>query len=193
MARLDEAPEAIEQALNIGEVQTGGRFIKNVEIVAASAHLAEFSRELHALRLATGENRGGVAEFQITEAKFVQDFELSHDRPLILEEAYAFLDREFQQLGDVAPLPGDFQRLFAITASFASGTGDLDIRHEGELRYNCAVACAFFAAPAFDIKAEGGRTEATLLCFVCLGKKFPDRVVYADVSCRIRTWRAPNR
>src|SRR6516164_4931898 len=66
VARLDEAPEAIEQALNIGEVQTGSRFIKNIEIVAASAHLAEFCRELDALGLATGENRRGVAEFEIT-------------------------------------------------------------------------------------------------------------------------------
>src|SRR5262245_57530662 len=162
VARLDEALEAIEQALNVSQMQAGGRFIKDVEIVAAAAHLAQFSRELHALRLATGENGGGVAEFQIAEAKLVQDFELSHDRPLSLEEVYAFLDREFQHLGDIAPLPGDFQRLFAIAASFASGTGDLDIRHEGELCHNRAIASAFFAAPAFDIKAEGGRTEATL-------------------------------
>src|ERR1051325_5304759 len=123
VARLDQALETIEQALNVSQVQTRRRFVKNVEIVAAPAHLAKFSRELDALRLATGENRGGVAEFKITEAKLVEDFELSHDRPLIFEEADAFLDREFQHLGDVAPLPGDLQRLFAITASFASGAG----------------------------------------------------------------------
>src|SRR5262249_37034662 len=190
---LDEAPEAIEQTLNISQVQTGGRFIKNVEIVATSAHLAEFSGELDALGLATGENRGGVAEFQITAAKFVQNFELAHEWPLLLEEADALLDRQFQHLGNVASLPGDFQCLFAVTAALAGRTSDLDIRHEGELRYNGSIAGTFFAAPAFDIKAEGGRTETALLGFVCFGKELPDRVVNTDVSCRIGTWRAANR
>ena len=92
MARVNETLEAIEQALNVGKVQAGGRFIQNVEIMTTAAHLAEFSRELDALRLAAGENSGSVAEFQVAEAKFVQDFEFSHDRPLILKEAHAFLD-----------------------------------------------------------------------------------------------------
>src|SRR6516162_4998462 len=113
-----------------------------------------------------------MAEFQVTKAKLVQNFELSHDGPLVLEEVDAFLDRDFQHLGYVSALPGDFQGLFAITSSLASGAGDFDVRHEGELRDDCAIACAFLAASAFDIEAERGGTEATLPGFVCPGEEF---------------------
>src|SRR4029077_13758461 len=122
--------ETIEQALNVSQVQTGGGFIKNVQIVAATPQLSQLSRALHALRLAAGENCRRVTELQIAQTEFMQDFELPHYRALILKETNAFLDRELQYLCDVSPLPGDFQRLFSIAPAFAGGAGHLHIRHE---------------------------------------------------------------
>jgi hypothetical protein len=92
--RLDQSLETIEQALNVSQVQTGRRFIQNVEIVAAAPHLAQLSRKLHALRFTAGENCRRVTEFQIAQTEFVQDFELPHYRALILKDTNAFLDRE---------------------------------------------------------------------------------------------------
>src|SRR6185503_9798154 len=79
MPGLHEPLQAIQQALDIGEMQSGGGFVKNVEVMAAAAHFAQLGREFDALRFATGQNGGGVAKFEITEAQFVQYLQLADD------------------------------------------------------------------------------------------------------------------
>src|SRR5262245_29391024 len=152
MPGLHEALQAIQQALDIGEMQSGRRFVKNVEVVAAAAQLAQFGRKLDALRFAAGQNGGGVAEFEITEAQLVQSHQLADDGALIGEESHALLNRKLEHLGYVAPLPGDFERFFTVTTPLARRTGYLDVRHEGQLRDDGAVARAFLAAPALDVE-----------------------------------------
>ena len=96
---MHEPLQAIQQALDIGEMQSGGGFVKHVEVVTPAAHFAQLGREFDALRFASGQNGGGVAQLKITEAQFVQCFQLADDGALIGEESHAFLNRELEHLG----------------------------------------------------------------------------------------------
>src|SRR5579871_2504351 len=72
--------QAIEEALNIGQMQAGGRLVQNVEDAPAPFDLAEFVRQFHALRFSSGERGSGLAQSQIAETKLVQDLQFVRDQ-----------------------------------------------------------------------------------------------------------------
>ena len=72
-AAIEELAEGSEQLLDVVEVQTCGGLVKNVEH-AGILRVRQVSGELEALGLAAGKRRGGLAEAQITQADFLQDF-----------------------------------------------------------------------------------------------------------------------
>src|SRR5437762_13880116 len=92
MPRLHQPLQTVQQALDIGEMQAGGGFVENIEIMSTTAHFAQLGREFDPLRLTTGKNSGGMTEFKITEAKLVQYLQLADDPALISEERRAFLN-----------------------------------------------------------------------------------------------------
>ena len=52
VAGVHQAVEAFEEALDVGEVEAGGRLVEDGEEAPAALQLREFVRELDALRLA---------------------------------------------------------------------------------------------------------------------------------------------
>ena len=56
-----------QQLLDIGEVQTGGRLIENIDGLAGGL-LGKLRSQLHPLGLAAGQLRGGLAQFHIAQA-----------------------------------------------------------------------------------------------------------------------------
>src|SRR5690349_4971921 len=56
VAGFDEALEAVEQPLDIGEMEAGGGFVEDIEVVPSATQLAEFGSEFHTLRFATGKD-----------------------------------------------------------------------------------------------------------------------------------------
>jgi len=67
----DEPVEHLEQALDVCEVQAGGRLVKDVER-AAGRHLGELGGELHTLGFTAGQRRRRLAEAHVVESDVVQ-------------------------------------------------------------------------------------------------------------------------
>jgi hypothetical protein len=86
MAVVDQAVEALQQPIDVGEVQTGRRLVENVEVVLAALELSELSGELDALGFPAGENRRRMAELEVSEPEHFQDADLAGDRRLIRKE-----------------------------------------------------------------------------------------------------------
>ncbi len=86
MAGIDQPVQALQEPVNVGEVQARRRLVEDVQIVLAALELAEFAGEFDALGLAPGEDRRRVAELEVAEAELVQDGNLAGDRRLVLEE-----------------------------------------------------------------------------------------------------------
>ena len=63
-------PEAIEQALNIRELQTGRRLIQNVQ-GASRAAPAQLAAELHTLGLTTRERSRSLAQADIAQTNLL--------------------------------------------------------------------------------------------------------------------------
>src|ERR1051326_8999250 len=130
MARVHQALQTIQQPLNVRQMQPGGGFVQNVKIMAAAPHLSQFGSELDALGFAAGKNGGGMAQFEVTQAEFVEDLQLPHDAALIGKESDALLDGKLQHFSNIAPMPGYLESLLAIPPALARRTGDFHVRHE---------------------------------------------------------------
>src|SRR5712671_2988946 len=115
----------------------------------------------------------------------MQYLQLADDPALIGEECNAFLNGQFEHLGNVAPTPRHLESLLAIAATLARRTRHFHVRHEGQLRDDGTVTGAFLATSALDVKAESGWTEASFLGLVRLGKELANRIVDPHVRRRI--------
>ena len=73
-------------------MQAGRRFIQNIEGTAGGP-LGELPRQLDPLRLSPRQCRGGLAEFDITQADVVERGQFAADRGQVLEESQSLLDR----------------------------------------------------------------------------------------------------
>ena len=109
MALIHQLIQAIEQALNVREVQARGRFVQDVKIVLPMLELPEFRRQLDPLRLAAGEVRGRMTDGQIPQPQIVEHFEFANNPGLIREKVDSLLDRKIQDRRDVESLVFDFE------------------------------------------------------------------------------------
>ena len=75
VAPVDQPLENLEQLLDVGEVRAGRRLVEDVERLAGR-DLGELFRQLHALRLAAGERRRGLAELDVVEPDVVEGLQL---------------------------------------------------------------------------------------------------------------------
>ena len=96
--------------------------------------LCQLACKFDALSFAAGEDRGRMAEREVSQSEVIQDRDLAGDRRLILEELDAFFNRQIQDLGNALPSVFDFQRVLVVTRTFAGRTQNFDVGHERELR-----------------------------------------------------------
>ena len=54
MPAVNQSIQAFQQAIDVGEMQTGRRFVENVQVVFAAFELAKLPGELDALGFGTG-------------------------------------------------------------------------------------------------------------------------------------------
>ena len=78
VAAVDEPVEDLEQLLDVGEVEAGGRLVEDVERPAGRPP-RELGRELDALRLAARQRRRRLAEVDVAEADVDERLELGAD------------------------------------------------------------------------------------------------------------------
>ena len=79
VAGVDEVVQHLQQQLDVGEVQAGGRLVEQVER-PAGALLDQFAGQLDPLGLAAGERGRRLAELHVVEPHVVQRLQLVADR-----------------------------------------------------------------------------------------------------------------
>ncbi len=104
MPMVNQPIEAHEQPIDVGEVQTGRWLIENVEIVFTAFELRQLASKFDALSFTAGEDRGRMADRDVSQPKVIQDRNLAGDRWLIPEELDAFFNRQIQDLGNASSL-----------------------------------------------------------------------------------------
>src|SRR5690349_12470160 len=154
MAGVDQAVEALDQALDIGEVQPGCRLVEDVDGVLGALQFRELAGDFDALRFAARERRGRLSERQVAEAEVVEYLDAFADGRLAGEERDALLDGHIEDVGDGFSAEGDFERFGSEARAFAYAAGDLDIGHEVELSGDDAFALTLLAAAALHVEAE---------------------------------------
>ncbi len=73
VARIHQPRQHAQQLINVREVQTRGRLIKNVQ-GATGGFLGQLARQLHPLRLAAGQGGGRLAQGHVAQAHLAQGF-----------------------------------------------------------------------------------------------------------------------
>ena len=155
--------------------------------------MAEFGRELHALRLAARERGRRLSELDVAEAHVAQALEHAPDLRVRLEEADRVLDRRLEDVGDRLAAVADLERLARVALPLAGLAGDEDVGQEVHLDLLDALALARLAAPALHVEREAaGLVSADLR----LGNERPDAadlVEDARVGRGVRPRRAADR
>ena len=57
MPSIDQSVQALQESIDVGEVQTRRRLVEDVQIVFAAFELTEFASKFDALGFAAGEDR----------------------------------------------------------------------------------------------------------------------------------------
>src|SRR5678816_749483 len=135
-------------------MQSGGRFVEDIEVVLTAFEFAQLPRELYALGLTAGQDSRGMSKLEIAQAKFIEHGDLARDRRLICEESLSFLEGHVENFRDALAFVLHFQSVLAITRPFAGWTQHLHVRHERKLRCNRPLPGTFFATSSFDVEAE---------------------------------------
>ena len=184
VAGVDEVVQHLQQQLDVGEVQAGGRLVQQVER-PAGAPLDQFAGQLDPLGLAAGERGRGLAELHVVQAHVVQRLQLLADGGDVLEMPQRLLDVHFQHLGDRLALEADLQRLAVEAVPLAHRAGDPHVGQEVHLQLVRAVALAGLAAAAADVEAEAARLVAAGLRLGQLRVELADLVEDLDVGGRV--------
>src|SRR5688572_21267765 len=189
VAQVGQAVEHVEEVLDVGEVQAGGRLVEDVERVAGGV-LAELRREFHPLRLAAGELRARLADLHVREADVVERLQQAVDDGEVLKEVHRLFNLHRQHFGDGLAAVVDLQRLGVVARAVADFAVDVDVGEEVHLDALGALALTGFAAAALDVEAETPGLVAADLRLARLREDLPYLVEDAGVRRRIAARRA---
>src|SRR3569623_2101471 len=196
VAVVDEAIQHLEQLLDVAEVKAGGRLVEQVQR-AAGLDASELARELHALRLASGECRRRLAERDVAEADVDERVHDPRQLLVVFEQLRGFLDRGLEDLRDVLALVLDAQGGVVVAAALAHLARDEHVRQDVHLDLAVAGAFACFAAPAAllrgDVEREPARLIAVGLRLRHLRVELADQIERLGVRRRVRSRRAADR
>src|SRR5256885_4405922 len=185
VAGVDQAMQDVQQPLDIGEVQAGGRLIEDIEGLPRITP-AEFFGELDPLGLATRELGRRLSEPDVAKTDLTERLQLAFDLRDAVEKGGRLLDAHVEHVGDRLAAIGDLERLFVVALALADFVGNIDVRQEVHLDLDDAVAFAVFAAAALDVEAEPARLVAAHLRLGHFGEQLADIGKDAGVGRRVR-------
>ena len=163
VALVAQPVEHSQQLRDVGEVQSGGGFVENVQGATGGA-LRELFRKLDALRLAARQRRRALSQSNIGQADVEQRLQLGLHGRHRGEERQRILDRHVQDLLDVLALEADFQGFPVVALALADVAGNIYVGEEVHFHFDDAVTLARFAAPALDVEAEPAGFVAARAC-----------------------------
>ena len=142
--------------------------------------------QLHALRFASGERGGRLAEAQVAEADFVEHAQFFREPGNVGEKPERFAHGEVQDFVNVLAFVVDFEHLRLVARALAFVADQLHVGQKLHFDGDGAVTLAVFAAAAGHIKRKMPGSEAALLGFRQRGEQFADDVERLDIRDRIR-------
>ena len=161
--RVGQAMEHVQQLLNVGKVQAGGRLVQDVDRVAGG-DAGQFLGQFHPLRLAAGECGRALAQFDVAQPHVGQRLHNALYLGYVGKKRQRFLHVHVQHVGDVLALVADLQRLAVETFPLAHVARHPHVGQKVHLHFLLAVTLAGLAATALDVK-----TEAADLIAACPG------------------------
>src|SRR6267143_1305385 len=183
---IDQAMQNIQQPLDVGEVQAGGRFIEDIEGLPRITP-AELFGELDPLRLATRQLGRRLSEPDIAKTDLTERLQLALDLRDAVEKRGRLLDAHVEHVGDRFAAIGDLERLFVVALALADFAGHVDVRQEMHLDLDDAVPLTVLAAATLDVEAEPARLVAAHLRLGHFGEQL------AGVGGRVRAGRPADR
>ncbi len=147
-------------------------------------------REAQPLRLASGERVHRLAEPQVPQPHGDGRGERSADLAVLAEEVARLVERQVEDLSDVAPAEGDLEHLGPEAAAPAVGAGDEDVGEELHLDPLQAVPLAGGAAPAAGVEREVRGREPPRARRRRRGEGAPHGIERLQVRCRVAARRA---
>ena len=110
IAGIDQSLQGFQQARDILEVQTRGRFVQDIERLAGRRPL-QFGGEFDTLGLATAQRRRRLAQRQVAEADVLQRDQAPSDLRQVAEELGGLVDGHREDVVDVLVLEADRKRV----------------------------------------------------------------------------------
>src|SRR4028119_1746066 len=101
--RIYEPVQDMEELLHVGEMQSCGRLVEDVDGLARGS-LAELARQLDPLRLAAGERSGRLAETDVAQAHVAQSLHTAGDSRDGSEKFARLIDRHLKDVRDTLTL-----------------------------------------------------------------------------------------
>ena len=186
VARVGQAMQHIQQFLDVGKVETCGRFVQDIDRVPRCA-TRQLLGQFDALSLASRKGSRALPKLDISQTHIGQRLELALDLGDVAKVLQGFVHIHVQRVGDAFALVADLER-FAIEArALADVASYPHVGQEVHLDLFLAVALASLAAAALDVEAEPTRLVAPGLGLGNLGKDLADIGVYADIGGGVRT------
>src|SRR5262249_8468607 len=192
VAQIDEAIEHVEQLTDVVEVQTGRRFIEDVDGFARVGP-RQLGGQLDALRLAAGKGRGGLAEREVVEADVGQRLQNLSNLGDVAEQLKCLADSHVKHVGNALALVQNGERFRIVALAAAHIAIDPDIGEEVHLDLLLAISLARLAAAAGLVEAEALRLPAAHARLGKLGEKLADEIKDAGIGGRVGTGRIAER
>ena len=192
VAGIDKVVQHLQQQLDIGKVQAGGRLVEQVQRLAG-AFFHQLAGQLDALSLAARERGRRLAELQIVEPDVVQRLQLVANLGNVFEVGQRLLHVHFEHFGDRFALEANLQRFAIEAVPLAHRAGDPHVGQKIHFELVRAVALAGLAAAPRDVEAEAAGLVAAGLRFGKLRVELANLVEQLDVRGRVRARRAADR
>ena len=153
VAQIDQTLQDIQQFNDVVEVQSCGRFIKQIER-ATGVGSRQFGSQLDALGFTTGKRRRTLSQCDVVQPDIADRLQDMSQSRLIGKQRNRFADRHVQHVADRTPVQLHRQDFFLI--SLAATLFTLDPNVGQEMHFNPAASRSFasFTATGRNIKAE---------------------------------------
>src|SRR4030095_9588990 len=192
MALIEQLVERPEQSVDVVEVQTGGRLVKNKQRsrLPRSRHVRS---QLQALRLPARQRCERLAYAHILQAHGAQRMKRIGNVFAVLEEFECVGDGEIQNLANIFAAIGYFQDLLAEAAAMTFGTRGVNVGEKLHLDFFKALAAAGLAAAALDVEGKRRRRVAAQARQVGGGEQPANAVESLHIRRRIGARRGADR
>lgn len=185
-AFFDQALEDGQEQADVVEVEAGGWFVEDDEGFFTAFALDHALDEFQSLGFAAAEDVDGLAEEEVFESDFAEEFEGAGDLAFFFffcKEVDGFGDGHFEDFVDGFSVEFYFENFFAEAFAFALGAAEKEVAEELHFDFFEAEAGAAFAASFAGVEGEKGGGEAFFDGGTFEGKEFADFVEDAEVEC----------